>query len=60
MALASVPGVDTATATPLATVDAALAAVRPATSTRSMVPIENSVEGGVTATWTRWRPASRW
>jgi prephenate dehydratase len=50
MALASVPGVDPALATPLATVDAALAAVRAGELDAVMVPIENSVEGGVTAT----------
>jgi prephenate dehydratase len=50
MALATVPGVDTATAEPIATVDAALAAVRSGSVDAVMVPIENSVEGGVTAT----------
>ncbi len=35
---------------PLATVDAALAAVRAGDADGAMVPIENSVEGGVTAT----------
>jgi prephenate dehydratase len=50
MALATAPGVDTASATPVSTVDAALAAVRAGQLDRVMVPIENSVEGGVTAT----------
>jgi prephenate dehydratase len=50
MALAQVPGVDTSAATPVATVDAALAAVRAGDLDAVMVPIENSVEGGVTAT----------
>jgi prephenate dehydratase len=50
MALASVPGVDTSTATPVSTVDAALTAVRAGDLDAVMVPIENSVEGGVTAT----------
>jgi prephenate dehydratase len=50
MALALISGVDTAAATPLTTVDAALAAVRSGELDAVMVPIENSVEGGVTAT----------
>ena len=50
MALATVRGVDTAAAEPIATVDAALAAVRGGSVDAVMVPIENSVEGGVTAT----------
>jgi prephenate dehydratase len=50
MALASVPGVDTAAASPVGTVDAALAMVRSGELDAVMVPIENSVEGGVTAT----------
>ncbi len=50
MALSLVPGVDTAAAEPVATVDAALAAVRAGDLDAVMVPIENSVEGGVTAT----------
>jgi prephenate dehydratase len=50
MALALIPGIDTATATAVATVDAALAAVRAGDLDAVMVPIENSVEGGVTAT----------
>jgi prephenate dehydratase len=50
MALAQVPGVDTSTATPVATVDGALSAVRAGQLDAVMVPIENSVEGGVTAT----------
>jgi prephenate dehydratase len=37
-------------AQPMATVDAALAAVRAGEATAAMVPIENSVEGGVAAT----------
>jgi prephenate dehydratase len=50
MALALVPGVDTAAATAVSTVDSALALVRSADLDAVMVPIENSVEGGVTAT----------
>jgi prephenate dehydratase len=50
MALATVPGVDLAKAEAISTVDAALAAVRAGTVDAVMVPIENSVEGGVTAT----------
>lgn len=50
MALATLLGMDTAASAPLATVDAALAAVRSGELDRVMVPIENSVEGGVTAT----------
>jgi len=41
---------DGATAVPLATVHAAIAAVRSGELTAAVVPIENSVEGGVSAT----------
>lgn len=50
MALATVPGVDLDKAEAISTVDAALAAVRAGSVDAVMVPIENSVEGGVTAT----------
>ncbi|MFL6098931.1 MAG: prephenate dehydratase [Actinomycetales bacterium] len=50
MALATVPGAGLAQAEAISTVDAALAAVRSGSVDAVMVPIENSVEGGVTAT----------
>ena len=50
MALRRIPAAAAAEAVPLATVDAALAAVRDGSLAAAVVPIENSVEGGVTAT----------
>ena len=49
-ALSQVPAADHADLVPCATVDAALEAVRSGDLQAAMVPIENSVEGGVTAT----------
>lgn len=49
-AVRTAPGSRDAQAVPMPTVDAALAAVRAGEVDRAMVPIENSVEGGVTAT----------
>lgn len=49
-ALLQVPGAREADRVPVASVDAALDAVRDGTADAAMVPIENSVEGGVTAT----------
>ncbi|MEX5309996.1 prephenate dehydratase [Kocuria sp. CPCC 205297] len=49
-ALRQVPGVDDAACTPMSSVPAALAAVREERVDAAVVPIENSVEGGVTAT----------
>ncbi|MHA7240685.1 prephenate dehydratase [Arthrobacter sp. TMS1-12-1] len=49
-ALLQVPGADTARRVPAATVGAALDAVRSRSVDAAMVPIENSVEGGVSAT----------
>lgn len=49
-ALLQVPGADTAERVPAATVNAALDLVRSGRVTAAMVPIENSVEGGVSAT----------
>lgn len=49
-ALRKVPGTGGATLVPVASVDAALEAVRSDAADRAMVPIENSVEGGVSAT----------
>jgi len=50
MALASWDGATGAPQVPFASVDAALAALRAGTVEAAMIPIENSVEGGVTAT----------
>ncbi|MGQ7295843.1 prephenate dehydratase [Quadrisphaera sp. KR29] len=44
------PGAEGAERTPVASVDAALAAVREGEADLAVVPIENSVEGGVTST----------
>ncbi|RKQ33683.1 prephenate dehydratase [Kocuria tytonis] len=49
-ALLQVPGTDAAVRTPMGSVPAALAAVREGRVDAAVVPIENSVEGGVTAT----------
>jgi len=49
-ALLQVPGADAARRVPAATVGAALDAVRARSVDAAMVPIENSVEGGVSAT----------
>jgi prephenate dehydratase len=49
-ALMQVPGAAAATRIPASTVNAALAMVRDGSAHAAMVPIENSVEGGVTAT----------
>lgn len=49
-ALMQVPGADTAVRIPSSTVNAALDKVREGSADAAMVPIENSVEGGVTAT----------
>ena len=49
-ALMQVPGADAAERTPMNSVPAALAAVREERVDAAVVPIENSVEGGVTAT----------
>ena len=49
-ALLSVPGADDAERIPSVSVPAALAKVRDRSVDAAMVPIENSVEGGVTAT----------
>jgi prephenate dehydratase len=49
-ALRQVPAADRGELVPVASVDAALDAVRAADVTAAMVPIENSVEGGVSAT----------
>jgi prephenate dehydratase len=49
-ALLQVPGAQEAERVPVASVDAALDAVRDGSADFAMVPIENSVEGGVTAT----------
>jgi prephenate dehydratase len=49
-ALRQVPAADRGELVPCATVDAALEAVRAGDLQAAMVPIENSVEGGVTAT----------
>jgi prephenate dehydratase len=49
-ALMQVPDAPAATRLPAATVNAALDAVRNGSADAAMVPIENSVEGGVTAT----------
>jgi prephenate dehydratase len=49
-ALMQVPGAAAATRIPASTVNAALDTVRDGTADAAMVPIENSVEGGVTAT----------
>ena len=49
-ALLQVPGADSARREPVSTVGAALALVRSGGVDAAMVPIENSVEGGVTAT----------
>ncbi len=49
-ALLQVPGAQTARREPVSTVGAALALVRAGGVDAAMVPIENSVEGGVTAT----------
>jgi prephenate dehydratase len=49
-ALLKVPGAREAARVPATTVNAALDAVRAGTADAAMVPIENSVEGGVTAT----------
>lgn len=50
MALASWDGAGDAPRVPFASVDAALAALRAGEVEAAMIPIENSVEGGVTAT----------
>jgi len=50
MALLAWPGAEQAERIPYASVDATLAAVRAGEVAAAMVPIENSVEGGVTAT----------
>ncbi|MFJ6002105.1 prephenate dehydratase [Arthrobacter sp. NPDC092385] len=49
-ALLQVPGADTARRVPASTVASALDAVRSGSVDAAMVPIENSVEGGVSAT----------
>ncbi|MDO5633500.1 MAG: prephenate dehydratase [Micrococcus sp.] len=49
-ALRQVPGVQDGTSVPAGSVLAAIAAVRAGEADHAMVPIENSVEGGVTAT----------
>ena len=49
-ALMQVPGAATATRIPASNVNAALDKVRDGSADAAMVPIENSVEGGVTAT----------
>ncbi|MCC5673638.1 prephenate dehydratase [Kocuria rhizophila] len=49
-ALLRVPGADAASRTPVNSVPAALGAVREGRMDAAVVPIENSVEGGVTAT----------
>ena len=49
-ALMQVPGADTARRIPASNVNAALDKVREGSADAAMVPIENSVEGGVTAT----------
>lgn len=49
-ALMQVPGADTARRVPASNVNAALDKVREGSADAAMVPIENSVEGGVTAT----------
>jgi prephenate dehydratase len=49
-ALLQVPGADTASRIPASNVNAALDRVREGSADAAMVPIENSVEGGVTAT----------
>lgn len=49
-ALLQVPGADTAERVPAVTVNAALDLVRDGSVDAAMVPIENSVEGGVSAT----------
>ena len=49
-ALRAVPGADVAELVPASSVPAALAAVRAGEADHAMVPIENSVEGGVSAT----------
>ncbi|HJV98748.1 MAG TPA: prephenate dehydratase [Arthrobacter sp.] len=49
-ALMQVPGAAAATRIPASTVNAALDRVRDGSADAAMVPIENSVEGGVTAT----------
>lgn len=49
-ALLQLPGVADALLLPMASVDAALDAVRAGEADGAMLPIENSVEGGVTAT----------
>lgn len=49
-ALLSIPGAADAPRDPATSVPAALTAVREGTADAAMVPIENSVEGGVTAT----------
>ena len=49
-ALLQVPGADAATRIPASNVNAALDKVREGSADAAMVPIENSVEGGVTAT----------
>ena len=49
-ALLQVPGADEAERIPMTSVPAALAAVREGRVDAAVVPIENSVEGGVTAT----------
>ncbi|WP_277246217.1 prephenate dehydratase [Micrococcus terreus] len=49
-ALRQVPGVEDAECVPAGSVITALAAVRAGTADYAMVPIENSVEGGVSAT----------
>lgn len=49
-ALLQIPGADTATRIPASNVNAALDLVRSGEADAAMVPVENSVEGGVTAT----------